>query len=34
MSNTHTVRYAPEALDDLRGIYTYIAFTLQAPGTA
>lgn len=34
MSDTHTVRYAPEALDDLRGIYTYIAFTLQAPGTA
>ena len=34
MSGTYTVRYAPEALDDLKEIYAYIAFVCGAPGTA
>ena len=34
MSGTYTVRYAPEALDDLKEIYAYIAFVCGAPDTA
>ena len=34
MSDTYAVIYAPEALDDLRNIYAYIAVSLKAPGTA
>ncbi len=30
----YTVTYSPEALDDLRGVYSYIAFSLKVPGTA
>ena len=31
---SYMVIYVPRALDDLREIYTYIAWTLQAPDTA
>ena len=31
---SYRVIYAPRALDDIREIYTYIAWTLQAPDTA
>ncbi len=34
MSDAYRVAYAPEALDDLKAIYTYLAQVLQAPGTA
>lgn len=34
MSEKFCVYYSPEALDDLRKIYSYIAFELQAPETA
>ncbi len=34
MNGTYRVNYAPRALDDIREIYTYIAWTLQAPDTA
>lgn len=34
MSNTYSVIYSPEAKDDLREIYSYIAFDLKAPDTA
>lgn len=34
MSRRYTVIYAPEALDDLRGLYAYIAFELHAPQAA
>ena len=30
----YNVIYSPEAVSDLRSIYTYIAFTLQEPDTA
>ena len=33
-SDTYRVTYAPEALDDLRDIYAYIAFELEAPDAA
>ena len=34
MSSTYTVRYAPQALDDLRNLYSYVAFSLKEPATA
>lgn len=34
MSGTYFVIYSPEAKDDLREIYSYIAYDLQAPETA
>jgi toxin ParE1/3/4 len=34
MSDTYKVIYSPEALDDMRKIYSYIAFELQVPDTA
>lgn len=34
MSDTYQVIYSPEALDDIRKIYSYIAFELQVPDTA
>ena len=34
MSDTYSVVYSPEAIDDLREIYSYIAFTLMVPETA
>jgi len=34
MSAAYTVMYSPEALDDLKEIYAYIAVTLLAPETA
>lgn len=34
MSDSYKVIYSPEALDDIRNIYTYIAFDLKAPDTA
>ena len=30
----YTVRYAPQALDDLRDLYSYVAFSLKEPATA
>ena len=30
----YAVAYSPKALDDLRDIYSYIAFSLKVPGTA
>lgn len=34
MSDSYSVVYSPEAVDDLREIYSYIAFTLLVPETA
>lgn len=34
MSETYAVIYSSEALDDLRKIYSYIAYELGAPSTA
>lgn len=34
MNERYAVRYTPEARDDLREIYSYIAFTLKVPDTA
>lgn len=34
MNDAYSIVYSPEAKADLRGIYTYIAFSLQSPGTA
>lgn len=34
MRDAYSVIYSPEAVDDLREIYLYIAFTLKAPDTA
>ena len=34
MSDSYSVVYSPEAIDDLREIYSYIAFTLMVPKTA
>lgn len=34
MSSVYTVRYAPQALDDLRDLYSYVAFSLKEPATA
>lgn len=34
MSDSYSVVYSPEALDDLREIYSYIAFTLLVPEIA
>ena len=34
MSDSYSVVYSPEAVDDLREIYSYIAFTLFVPETA
>ena len=31
MSGSYSVVYSPEAMDDLRGIYSYIAFMLMVP---
>lgn len=31
---SYSVIYSPEAMDDLRGIYSYIAFSLSAPEAA
>ena len=34
MSSVYTVRYAPQALDDLRDLYSYVTFSLKEPATA
>ncbi len=34
MSNIYSVIYSPEAKDDLKSIYSYIAFDLNVPDTA
>ena len=34
MNRTFLVEYSPDALDDLRAIYSYIAFCLKERGTA
>lgn len=34
MSDKYNVVYSPESTDDLRSIYSYIAFELNAPNTA
>ena len=34
MSNVYSVIYSQKAMDDLREIYLYIAFTLKVPNTA
>ncbi|MCM1146210.1 MAG: type II toxin-antitoxin system RelE/ParE family toxin [Blautia sp.] len=34
MNDNYQVIYSPEALDDIRKIYSYIAFELQVPDTA
>ena len=34
MKDAYTISYAPQALEDLKGIYAYIAFELQASVTA
>ena len=34
MSDTYSVIYSPEAKDNLKEIYSYIAFELEAPDTA
>ena len=34
MSETYTIKYSAKAINDLRDIYSYIAFNLQAPETA
>ena len=33
MKDAYIVSYAPQALEDLKGIYAYIAFELQASVT-
>ena len=30
----YSIIYSPESLDDLRSIYSYIAFSLKSPDTA
>lgn len=34
MSDFHSISYSPEAMADLKEIYSYIAFTLLVPETA
>lgn len=34
MSDSYSVSYSPEAMDDLKEIYSYIAFTLLVPENA
>ena len=34
MSDTYSIHYSPEAKDDLREIYSYIAFELEASDTS
>lgn len=34
MSDTYSVIYSPQAKNDIRDIYSYIAFELLVPGTA
>ena len=34
MNDPYSVVYSPKAMDDLREIYSYIAFTLMVPKTA
>lgn len=34
MKNEYSIIYSPEALDDIRGLYFYIAIELQAEQTA
>lgn len=34
MRETYGVRYAPQALEDLKDLYVYVAHSLRAPGTA
>lgn len=34
MSNKYSVIYSPDALEDLKDIYSYIAFELRVPDTA
>lgn len=34
MNRSYTVLYAPQALDDLRNIYSYLAFSRQEPAIA
>lgn len=34
MSEAYFIVYSSEAMDDLREIYSYIAFTLKVPSTA
>lgn len=34
MSETYTIKYSTKAINDLRDIYSYIAFNLKSPETA
>lgn len=34
MSDSYSIIYSPKAKEDLKEIYSYIAFTLLVPGTA
>lgn len=34
MNDSFSVRYSPQALEDLRDLYTYLAFSLRVPSTA
>ena len=34
MSDVYSVVYSPEAMNDLREIYAYVAFDLQSPDAA
>lgn len=34
MNDAYSIVYSPEAMDDLREIYSYIAFTLMVPKAA
>lgn len=34
MSNSYRVSYSPEARNDLKDLYAYIAYELQSPATA
>ena len=34
MSDTYSVTYSPEARNDIKNIYSYIAFELLVPDTA
>lgn len=34
MSDNYRIIYSPQAKNDIRGIYSYIAFDLQVPDTA
>lgn len=34
MSGSYQIQYSPQALEDIKDIYRYIAYELRAPGTA